>query len=360
MSNFNIIKEYLKSMAFTSPHTPSIFFGNEDAQSMLSVNIDTKYAGSSENIYDVTVAVSLSPKTKTKEVFHLDVEYSSIVTLNLSNEANEAEKRRVLMIEVPKTLYPIVRDVISQLTYRSGFPPVLLQYFDFEQNYLSKCSNSTIYNDLDANYSDLDTDICEELSYETVVSKFTDTEEGKNFVHTCLAHGMKPDLNFEETPMHKYLMRFIDVPEYNFPLISEAYVDFSFWGSLYRMLVLDNNIKYRLTVDEVLELYVTCGEIIDKPISKMNLDELDSLTTTLIIDSWVNYNVPLSQLFTDELQSMADEYLECLGIKKMITYDEYLNLFEKFADTFTLDRGQVKSWHKRLEDIDLATIKYRF
>jgi len=360
MGAFTIIKDYLKELIFLSPHTPTIFFNNDDCQSMLAVNIDIRYSIASDNLFDVTLAISLNPTTKDKEVFSLKMEYSSIVTLNLPNDVDEKGKRHVLMVEVPQSLYSIARDVVAQLTLRSGFPPVNLQNFDFEQNYQSKYNSDIISNDTDKVDLSTEIDVEEEFTYQTVVSSFTDTIEGEEFVQTCVSHGMNPSLSFEETPMYKYLMRFIEVPEFNYPLISKADVNWNFFETLYRMLVLDENASYRFAIDEVLELYVTYGEIIDKPISQMDISELDSLATSIIINSWVNYNVPLSQIFSEEYQSTADEYINILGINKMITKNEYLDLFRKAANPITFDWDQVQHWYLKLQELDLSTIKFRF
>lgn len=362
MATFTTLKEYLKGLKFLSPHSPAVFFGNEDDLSTLAINIDVRCSGASDNLFDVTLAVSICPSTKSQEIFYLDVEYSSLVTLNLPDDADEDEKRHVLMVDVPQTLYPIMRDVIAQLTFRSGFPPVNLQHFDFEQNYRLKYDGDNIHNDADTDSFDINTDAAgsEEFSYGTLVTSFSDTTDGEEFVQTCISNGMDPNLDFEETPMYKYLMRFIEAPQFNYPLISEADVDWYFFETLYRMLVLDDNASYRFAVDEVLELYVTYGDIIDKPISKMNLSELNSLATSLIIDSWVNYNVPLSRIFPGESQSADDEYFNVCAVNKMITKQEYFSLFGKAANILTFDWNQVQHWYMKLQKTDLSTIKYRF
>lgn len=386
MATFNLLKEYLKGINFSSPHTPEFFFKETDTDSTLSINIDIESKSSSDNIYDVTVIVSLSPCTSSKEVFHLDVKYASIVSLNLPVNATDSEKRKVLMVDVPQTLYPIIRDFVAQITFRSGFPPVELVNFDFEQNYKSKyCTDIDEHssdvadeslidlwdethlsqNDSVAVHADENTEISEgdEFSYESLVSTFTDTEEGKGFVQTCISHGMNPDLALDETPMYKYLMRFIPVPDFEYPVIDGTNIDWEFFRNLYRMLALDENASYNFVKEEDnLELYVTYGSLVDKPISKMNLAELDLLATDLIINSWIYYNVPLSQLFPEGCQPKADEYLRSLGdlgLNKMITKDEYMALFS-FANPVPFDWDKVRGWYRKLQAIALSTIQYRF
>lgn len=353
--NYNTINEYLKGLKFLSPHTPEIFFNREDCQSTLAVDIDVKCASASDNLFDVTLVVNLSPSTADKEFFSLEIEYSSLVVLSLPGDADEAEKRHVLMVEVPQSLYPIVRDLVAHLTFRSGFPPVVLKNFDFELNYQSTINNAEAPAD-----SCLEELPYEELSYQTLVSGFTDTKEGEEFVQTCVTHGMNPDLEFEDTPLYKYLLRFIEVPDFNIPQYEDTYVEWPFFEGLFRMLATNENASYRFVDDEVSELYFTYGEWVDKPISELNICELDSLATSLIIDSWVNYNVALSQIFPAECQSKADAYLNNLAINQMITKDEYFGLFKQNANPVTFEWCRIECWYQKLQKIDISTIKYRF
>ncbi|MCM1450321.1 MAG: protein-export chaperone SecB [Clostridiales bacterium] len=360
MANFSIVKEYLKCVKFSSPHTPGIFFNNDDGESKLAINIDVKCKSASDSLCDVTLSVTLSPTLKDKEIFFLELEYSSLVLLNMNNGAGEEEKRRVLLVEVPLAVYPIVRDFVAQITFRSGFPPVHLQNFDFEQHYQSKQNDDLSNYGADVAESDCENGDGEKFTYQTIVTSFSDTKEGKDFLQACISRGMNPELDFEETPMYKYLMRFIEVPLFNFPLIIEASVEWPFFEALFRMMVLDGKTSYRFVKGEVLELYVTYGDIVDKPISKLDLCELDSLATSLIIDMWVNFNVPLSQIFPAEYQSKTGEYLDSLCMNQMITKDEYFGLFEKNANPGSFDWNMIQQWYQKLREIDLSTIKYRF
>lgn len=44
----------------------------------------------------------------------------------------------------------------------------------------------------------------------------------------------------------------------------------------------------------------------------------------------------------------------------MITNDEYMELFGRFANALVLDRKQVQHWYRKLQEIDISTITYRF
>ena len=357
MAKFNIIKEYLKKVEYTFPNDPGFFFTNKENSTKLSINIDTRCAASADGLYDVTVAAVISPFTTTKEVFRLEIEFHAIVTLKLMPDAPDEDKQKVLMVDVPNVIYPYVRNMASLITSTSGFPAVDLPYFDFEDNFMAKLRNGEVHFSENKTVNPADKDI---FSYESVVDELKNTTEGAEFINVCAGQGMDPFSVFEDTPMYKYIMRFIDVPEFNRPEIKERIMNYSAFDQLFQMLALNEKATCRFAQEDGLELYVTYGMFDDMPVSKMSLDELDSLMTSMIIDSWVNINVPLTYLFSKEAQLKADEYLDDLDIENMITYDEFAELFRDYADTLYLDMQKVNEWHNALLEIDMSTMPYRF
>lgn len=366
MVKFEIIKKYLKGLSFKCDLTPAIFFGNDDSQTNLGVDINTQASSSNNDnneIYDVTLSVVLSPKKSNNvEVFRFEISYSALVVLSLPKNAAEEDIRRTLMIDVPQELMPVVRHIINQEIFSAGFPPVQLSQIDFEELYESKMTNTgALLNDVSENTkAKSELEKLPPLSYESVVSSMLHTKEAFDFVQTCKNNGMEPALDFNETPMYKYLMRFINVPEYKLPNIPGRHVDYWFYISLYQMLMLDNEAKCRFVKDDELEIYVTYKRIQDIPISHMSTDELEFLMESLIINSWVNYNVTLGYLFEEDIQDDADRYLSKFGNQKMITFKEFSKFFSLYANKSLLDREKVKEWHSRLQKIDIESIPYRF
>ena len=361
MSKFNIIKEYLKSVSFSSKHTPSIFFGNDESESMLSVNIDTQVTRAHESLYEVTITIKMTPRTRTKEVFNLECEYSSIVALT-DTELSDDEVKYIMMVEIPHILYPIARNFIGNLTYNSGFPPIALQHFDFEKEYKKKMNEGVLVKD---NVETIDiTDVREKnfVTYDSIVEGFHDSEEGEEFVKTCVSQQMNPGLPFDETPMYKYLMRFIGAPDFNTPTFDDVEIAYELYETLFRLIATDKNVQWRLEEkNNCLELIVTYkSEFQEKAISEMTFSELENLMTSLIINSWVEYNVLLSNLFPEEKQTKIDDYIEDLGIQNMPTRQEYVEIFANFANSFILNIQLVNEWFTMLEDIDIQTMQYRF
>lgn len=363
MIKFEIIKEYLKSVSFSSTKTPAIFFANDNPQITMGIDVNTQVSKSNNGVYDVTLDLGLSPQISTEEeLFHFEISYAAIVVLNIPNSASEEDIRRILMIDVPQTLFPVVRHIVNQQIYTAGFPPVQFPSISFEQMYMSKAAQDDESNNMPQQLVglNLNTQPTPLLSYRSIVSKILSNGQLKNEIEYLVNQGMDPEQDFEDTPMYKYLMRYIDVPEYNTPEFEDDHFDYSFYEDLYRMLMMGHTVKYRFDKTDSLEIYVTTNVFKDKPISGMTYDELESFMTSLIVGAWMNTNVYLACLFNDEAQDNADEYLDGLISKGLLTFTEYSGLFLKYADQNGLIMERVKLWYNHLQRIDIETIPYRF
>ena len=85
-------------------------------------------------VYEVTLAIK-AEATEPKEgeeggrsVFIAELAYCGIVTLN-GVPAENVEP--MLLIEVPRLIFPYARNILADVTRDGGFPPVVLQPIDF-------------------------------------------------------------------------------------------------------------------------------------------------------------------------------------------------------------------------------------
>lgn len=344
MAKYIIVKDYLNRASFACDTTPGIFFGNEDSQTNLGMDINIGVAKSNNDVYDVTLNMVLSPRmSNNTEVFHFEISYAALVVLSNSENADEEDIRQTLMIDVPLSLISVVRNISNQQIVAAGFPPIQFPQINFEELYMSKTGN-----------------VPPSLSYESVVSEILCCKDAADFVQICKSQGMEPTLEFVETPMSKYLMRYIDVPDFKEAEINDHSIDYSFYQQLYRMLMMDDTVKIRFSSEDELEVYVTNKDFQDVAISSMNYYELKSLMKGVIVNSWVNYNVTLGKLFLGDMIDVADSYLAELDDNKMISFKEYSTLFMNYSDKTILDMGTIKEWYNKLQRIDIETIPYRF
>ena len=82
----------------------------------------------------MTSEINVKADVGDKVAFIAELQYGCVVTLNVSDE----HRLPVLMIEVPRLLFPYVRKIVADLTADGGFPPLMMQQIDFADLFRKK------------------------------------------------------------------------------------------------------------------------------------------------------------------------------------------------------------------------------
>ena len=137
-ATFQIEKVYVKDLSLEIPSAPQVFMGQ--AQPELEVRIDAGSAQFAEGYFEVTVTATVTARAAERTLFLAEVVQGGIFALrNVPAE----ELGPLLGIACPTILYPYVREAISDLVTRGGFPPVLLSPISFEQLYLQRMQSQS-------------------------------------------------------------------------------------------------------------------------------------------------------------------------------------------------------------------------
>ena len=130
---FQIEKIYVKDLSLELPNAPQIFMQGENPQLEIQVrNEGQKFA---DALYEVVVTVTVTAKVGEKTLFLAEAAQAGIFSLR---DISEADIGPLLGIACPNILYPYVREAISDLVTRGGFPPVLLAPVSFEALYTQR------------------------------------------------------------------------------------------------------------------------------------------------------------------------------------------------------------------------------
>jgi preprotein translocase subunit SecB len=132
-ATFQIEKVYVKDVSLEIPHAPRVFL--EQAQPQLEVRIDTAAEGFAEGYYEVTVSATVTARLGERTLFLAEAKQAGIFAVrNVPRE----ELEPLLAIACPNVIFPYLRETISDLVVRGGFPPVLLAPLSFEALYLQR------------------------------------------------------------------------------------------------------------------------------------------------------------------------------------------------------------------------------
>lgn len=127
-NQFSIQKLYIKDISFESPGTPSVFtFKNWEPQIELNLNNSNKKV--SEGVYEVVLSVTSTVKNDDKTAFLVEVHQAGIFNIV---GFNDQDLKYILGAQCMNILFPYAREVVSDLTNRGGFPPLLLNPVNFD------------------------------------------------------------------------------------------------------------------------------------------------------------------------------------------------------------------------------------
>ena len=130
---FQIEKIYIKDLSLEVPNAPQVFMQAENPQLEIQVrNEGTQFA---EALFEVVVTVTVTARSGGKTVFLAEAAQAGIFTVR-GIPAEDLDP--LLGIGCPTILYPYVREAISDLVTRAGFPAVVLAPVSFEQIYLER------------------------------------------------------------------------------------------------------------------------------------------------------------------------------------------------------------------------------
>lgn len=130
---FAIEKIYIKDLSLEIPNAPNIFLERDTPE--INMQLGGKNQRIDEGLHEVLLTVTVTAKIKDKIMFLVEVQQAGIFRIrNVSDE----EIDPVLGIGCPTILFPYLREAVSDVVTRAGFPPVILSPVNFEAIYQQK------------------------------------------------------------------------------------------------------------------------------------------------------------------------------------------------------------------------------
>ena len=126
---FTIQKIFVKDISFESPSTPNIFL-EKDWQPDVNLNLQSTSRAIDDAVHEVILSVTVTAKLNEETTAYLaEVQYAGIFTL--SNFAAD-DKTYMLGSYCPNLLFPYIREAISDVVAKGGFPQLLLAPVNFD------------------------------------------------------------------------------------------------------------------------------------------------------------------------------------------------------------------------------------
>ena len=115
------------------PLTKLIKEPGDNPNLQLAINVNAQSMG--PDLYESTIDFNAQATNKHGTVYELEVVYAGLFKIeNIPQQALEP----FLLINCPSILFPFLRRLVADLTREGGFPPLLLDPFDFASLYMRR------------------------------------------------------------------------------------------------------------------------------------------------------------------------------------------------------------------------------
>ena len=123
----NIVGQYTKDLSFEAPETPGIFQELQKSQPDVDINVGVSANAGPDGMHEVVLHIDAKCTLTEKTVFVIELDFAGLVQLN----APESHMQQILMVEVPRFLFPFARGILATTTRDAGFMPLMLGPVDF-------------------------------------------------------------------------------------------------------------------------------------------------------------------------------------------------------------------------------------
>lgn len=381
---FMPIKTFLREVVFESPNTPDLFFNAESAANLgISIDVQSRVAEDT-SLYLVELHTSLTPMINERVVFNLRLIYSTLVEV-ADKELEDETRKYLLTVVVPQSMYNPLRALVWKLTLESGFPPIMMNDYDFathqantdirpfDNHEVSFDKNEDNDNSfaflkfLNEQEKDEESaiDECGELpqenifplGYEWVLEdiRLVDDGAGVSFLNTVKdSTGNSLDV-YTETPLYKYFYRFLTPIEYSHP---DYEVCEDYWPMLFQLLFGEGkNVKVIDGENGHPEIEFDYCEDERRTVSSLTLAELKHLTSELAVKAFTDTLVEI--LGYDK--QMDNDYADILRDDQLILKEEFHALYNTDQPNASAEEiAFVDKLYARIKECDLQTFPYKF
>ena len=138
--NYKILAKFIKDISFEIPDAQT-FVMLEKEISKYSLNFDIKSNKFKDNILEINTVLKLQPNDEVKKKILVEINVTSLVSIE-KNLTDKKELEKIILVNVPKEIYPVVYDTFVYLFSQSGIKNISIEKeVDFEKMYKEKMAS---------------------------------------------------------------------------------------------------------------------------------------------------------------------------------------------------------------------------
>lgn len=135
----NILAQYVRDFSFENPNASDVMRANQEPPEMdINIGMDARKIPDDNNdrLYEVVLNLRAEASMQDTELFIVELQYGATVTIG--EEIPEENHHPLLLIEIPRLIFPFARQIVSDITIQGGYPPLLLNPVDFHALYMQR------------------------------------------------------------------------------------------------------------------------------------------------------------------------------------------------------------------------------
>ena len=130
----NVVGQYIKDLSFENPNIGKLLKEPGDNPNLqLSINVNAQGVG--PDVYESAIDFNAQASNQHGTVYELELVYAGLFKVqNIPQQALEP----FLLVNCPSILFPFLRRIVADISREGGFPPLLLDPFDFAALYIRR------------------------------------------------------------------------------------------------------------------------------------------------------------------------------------------------------------------------------
>ena len=129
-----VVGQYIKDLSFENPNIGKLVKEPGDTPNLqLMINVNAQGVG--PDLYEAAIDFNAQASNQHGTIYELEVVYAGLFKIqNIPQQALEP----FLLVNCPSILFPFLRRIVADISREGGFPPLLLDPFDFATLYVRR------------------------------------------------------------------------------------------------------------------------------------------------------------------------------------------------------------------------------
>jgi len=111
--SYKIVSKFIKDISFEIPNTET-FLMLEKEISKYNLNFDIKGIPLKNKIIEVNTILTLAPNQEVKHKILTEINFTTLISID-KNFENKKELEKIILVEIPKTIYPTLYGIFIYL-----------------------------------------------------------------------------------------------------------------------------------------------------------------------------------------------------------------------------------------------------